>query len=244
MKSRAAPAILFAALLPALPAAAQQTTGALVIVPATGTVTRANDEAHATFFIEEQDKDQAAAASRVNEKTRRGLEILKREDPKAKLTTRGYYSYPVYSGDGILSSSKARQIVGWRVGQYVEAATENLSALPTTVAAAQSVVALNGLRFQLAEKSARSADDELIGDTYRRLTERIGSIARTMGRNPGDAVVDTVDFEGSGNYVPQAQPLVRAASAARSASASVEEPSFEPGETTLTMRVVGRVRFK
>jgi hypothetical protein len=27
-------------------------------------------------------------------------------------------------------------------------------------------------------------------------------------------------------------------------TAQVEEPSFEPGETTLTMRVVGRVRFK
>jgi hypothetical protein len=27
-------------------------------------------------------------------------------------------------------------------------------------------------------------------------------------------------------------------------AAPVEEPSFEPGETTLNMRVVGKVRFK
>ena len=248
MKSRFASAIVLATLLFPLTAIAQpaaQTSGAVVIVAANGTVIRPNDEAHAIFFIEEQDKDKAAAASRVNQKTRQGLEILKREDPKAKLTTRGYYSYPVYSGDSILPSSKARQIVGWRVGQYVEATTENLAALPTTVAAAQSVLALNGLRFVLAEKTARSADDELIADTYRHLVERVGSIAKAMGRNPADAVFDTVDYEGSGNYAPQAQPLMRAAApAAKAMGSSVEEPNFEPGETTLNMRVVGRVRFK
>ena len=51
---------------------AQSTSGALVVVPATGEVVRANDLAIATFGVEEQDKDKAAAASRVNRKMAEG----------------------------------------------------------------------------------------------------------------------------------------------------------------------------
>ncbi len=237
-------------LLFAQSAAAQSaaSTGALVIVPGFGTVIRANDEAHATFGIEEQDKDKAVAASRVNQKIRQGIEILKREDPQAKLKTRGYYTYAVYSDSDSSRPPKSRQVIGWRVGQYVEATTQNITALPRVVAAAQQVLALNGLRFTLSEKTARNADDELIASAYRNLIDRIGSIARAMGRNVADAVMDTVDYEGSGAYAPQAQPLMRASPApagmAASAAQSVEEPDFEPGETTLSMRVVGRVRFR
>ena len=47
-------------------------------------------------MIEEQDKDKTAAASRVNQKMKQGTEIIRREDPQAKLKTHGYYTYPVY----------------------------------------------------------------------------------------------------------------------------------------------------
>jgi predicted secreted protein len=219
----------------------------LIIVPATGTVIRANDEAHATFMIEEQDKDKAAAASRVNQKIKQGIEILKREDPQARLKTRGYYTYAVYADEQQPPRPlKARQLVGWRVGQYVEATTANLAALPRTVAAAQSILGLNGLRFGLSEKTARSADDELIAAAYGSLTERIASIARALGRSLSEAAIDTVDYEGSGNYAqqPQARMAMAPAGGMAGAAAQVQEPSFEPGETTLTMRIVGRVKFK
>jgi len=51
-----------------------QTSGTLVIVPAFGEVKMANDEATLTLMIEEQDKDKAAAASRVNQKMKQGME--------------------------------------------------------------------------------------------------------------------------------------------------------------------------
>jgi uncharacterized protein YggE len=51
---------------------AVQTTGTLVVVPASGEVQHANDQVVATLAIEEQDKDKAVAASRVNTKMRQG----------------------------------------------------------------------------------------------------------------------------------------------------------------------------
>lgn len=227
--------------------APMQTSGTLVVVPAFGEVKHPNDEALATLMIEEHDKDKAAAASRVNQKMRQGIAIVKREDPQAELETRGYYTYPVYADDPILprQGNRARQPVSWRVGQYLEVKTTNLAALPKTVAAAQSLLALSGLRFGLGERTLKRLEEQRIAATYANLTERIVAIAKAMGRNPSETVLETIDFEGSGAYAPmqdsQAMKTMRAASAE---SVQVEEPSFEPGETTLSMRVVGKVRFK
>jgi predicted secreted protein len=222
-----------------------QTSGTLVVVPASGTVKHANDEATLTFMVEEQDKDKAVAASRVNQKMKQGSEIVKKSDPDALLKTKGYYTYAVYpDAQPRSSSSKPRQPIGWRVGQYLEVKTGNLKNLPKMTAAAQSVLALNGIHFGLAEATAKKMDAQQIAATYQNLNERIVAIAKAMGRNPNDAMLETVDFEGSGNYVPQNMSAPKMMRAAVAEADAVEEPSFEPGETSLTMRVVGKVRFR
>jgi uncharacterized protein YggE len=239
-----------AALLPSYAQSGVQTTGTLVIVPAYGEVTQPNDEARASFMVEEQDKDKAAAASRVNLKMKQGAEIIRVTDPQAKLKTHGYYTYPVYADEPApprpASGSRTRQPVGWRVGQYLEVTTLNLSALPKTVAAAQKLLALNGLQFGLSDVATGKLDRQRIEASYQHLNERIAAIAKAMGRNPADAMLETLDFEVSGAYAPQAD-AARAKTMSMAAGrevAPVEEPSFEPGETTLQMRVVGKVKFK
>jgi uncharacterized protein len=223
-----------------------QTAGTLVIVPASGEVTHANDEATASFMVEEQDKDNSAAASRVNQKMKQGTEIARHEDPTAKLKTLGYYTYPVYPDERSVSNGKARVPTGWRVGQYLEVKTVNLGGLPKLTAAVQKVLALGGIGFGLAPATTKLLDEQRIAATYRNLNERIASIASAMGRKVADATLDTVDFEGSGNYAggqdAAAPKMARFAAAPQ--QAEVAEPSFEPGETTLQMRVVGKVRFK
>ncbi|PQP01837.1 SIMPL domain-containing protein [Massilia phosphatilytica] len=249
--------VLLSALGVALSAQAQSapaTSGTLVIVPAFGEVKHANDEATITFAVEEQDKDRAAATARVNQKMKQGTEVVRREDPQAELKTVGYYTYPVYpevpDGPRPLANPAARRVpIGWRVGQYLEVKTRNLQALPKTAAAAQKVVNLNGIDYHLSPELSKRLDDERIAATYRNLNERIASIARAMGRNVNDAVIDTVDFEGSGNYAggqaeAAAAPQMMRMSAKRADMAEMPEPSFEPGETTLQMRLVGKVKFR
>jgi uncharacterized protein YggE len=225
---------------------AVQTSGSTIVVPAVGEVTRANDEAVATFAIEEQDKDKSAAASRVNQKMKEGVEILRRGDPHGKLQTRGYYTYAVYAEEPVTKQPRPpRQVIGWRVGQYVDLTTTNLAALPATVAAGQRVLTLNGISFRLSRQAQRELDRERIEAAYRNLNDRIAFILQAMGRAPADATIDTVDFEGSGQYAPQPAfaPASRQMALAGDAQ-SVAEPSFEPGETTLQMRVVGRVKLR
>jgi uncharacterized protein YggE len=229
---------------------ALQTSGTLVVVPAFGEVRHPNDEARATFMVEEQDKDRTAAVNRVNQKMKQGTDIIKREDPRARLETRGYHTYPVYADEGaspprpLQGRPAQRQIVGWRVSQYLEVTTPNIAALPRTFAAAQSILALSGLQFGLSEATMKTLEERRIAAAYANLVERMSAIATAMGRSMADVVLDTVDFEGSGGYVPQAEAAPRMLSAKAMDAGSVEEPSFEPGETTLSMRVVGRARFQ
>jgi uncharacterized protein YggE len=242
--------LVFASVLLAAGAQAQSvTTGTLVVVPAFGEVTRANDEATLMLAVEEQDKDKNAAASRVNAKMKQGTDIVKSSDASAKLKTYGYYTYPVYPEDNPqrpLAANVKRVPTSWRVGQMLEVKTTNLASLQKTAAAAQKVLQINGVQFGLSPALTKQLDEERIAATYRNLTERVASIARAMGKAPADAIVDTVDFEGSGNYAgegaasaPMAMKMSRAAPAQ-----DMAEPSFEPGETTLNMRLVGKVKFK
>ena len=237
------PALLLAA---GAGAESLSTAGTLVVVPAFAEVRHANDQAVATLAIEEQDKDKAAAASRVNQKMKQGLAIVKNADPQASLKTQGYYSYPVYA-EGPAAKNGARVPAGWRVGQSLQLTTGNLDGLPQTVAAAQRLLTLNGLQFGLAPATVRKLDEQRLAATYQNLNERIAAIAAAMGRRVSDAVLDTLDFEGSGAYAQQdhaaAAPMF-AQSRMKSEAPQVEEPSFEPGETALQMHLVGKVRFK
>jgi predicted secreted protein len=237
---------------PAVVSATTATSGTLIIVPASGEVKHANDEATVTFSVEEQDKDRAAAQARVNQKMKQGTEILRREDPQAQLKTVNYYSYPVYpevpdNPPRPLANQAVRRIpIGWRVGQYLEVKTRNLDNLPKAAAEAQKVLGISNIDYHLSPELTRKLDDERIAATYRNLNERIGSIARAMGRNPADAVIDTVDFEGSGHYVQgegAAAPMAMMRGK-RADMAEMPEPSFEPGVTRLEMHLVGKVKFR
>ena len=226
------------------------TSGTLVVLPAFAEVRQANDQAVATLAIEEQDRDKAAAASRVNQKMKQGSEILRKADPQAILKTQGYYSYPVYADELAPQNgapAKVRVPLSWRVGQYLQLTTSNLDGLPKTVAAAQRLLTLNGLQFGLAPATVLSLDKQRLAATYQNLTERITAIAAAMGRKVSDAVLDTLDFEGSGAYAQQdraAPAAMMAGARMKSAAPQVEEPSFEPGETTLQMHLVAKVKFK
>ncbi|MYM36095.1 DUF541 domain-containing protein [Duganella sp. FT94W] len=230
------------------------TNGALVVVPAFGEVRHVNDQATAILSVEDIDQDKAAAASRVNQKMKQGLDILKKADPQARLKSAGYYTYPIYPAEPPvvpgqpLPARQPRVPTSWRVSQSVELVTTNLDALPKTVAAAQSVLSLTNVRFGLTPETTRQLEDQRIAATYQNLNERINSIAKAMGRKVGDAVLDTVDFEGSGNYTGSRVEVTGSRVLANATNLrmapQVAEPSFEPGDTVLNMRLVGKVRFK
>ena len=219
-------------------------------MPASGEVRHANDEATVTFVVEEQDKNRTAAINRVNQRMKQGTELLRRADPAGELKTTGYATYPVYPelppNPRPLAGQAVHSVpIGWRVSQTVELRTKSLADLPKTAAAAQKVLDLAGVRYHVSRDLARQLDDERIAATWRNLNERIASIARAMGRGAHDAVIESVDFgpNTGGVYDTIVAEDVGVPSSLRN-EPEMKEPSFEPGETTLQMRAVGKVRFR
>jgi predicted secreted protein len=219
---------------------AQQIKGTVVSVSGAGEITADNDQAKATFFIEEQDKDMSAAASRVNKKMHDGTELLKKLDPDGKLATRGYYSYPIYADQ--TSSSKLRTVTGWRVGQYLDLTTKSIEKLPATAASVQQILLLNGLNFGLSDEATKKLEASRIEAAYKNLQEKIQIIAKAMGKNAADATIESLDFDGAVNHF-QPQPRMFAASAMMAKGNAVQETSFEPGQTTLSGSVVAKLKF-
>lgn len=229
--------IVLASLLLCTQVFAQQTKGSVVMVAGTGEVTADNDQAKAIFFIEEQDQDKTAAAARVNSQMKIGSEIIKQADPEGKLATRGYYTYPVYSD----ASDKTRTIVAWRVGQYLDLTTNNLQQLPTTVAAAQKVLALNSISFGLSEQARQRLEAVRLEAAYKNMQERAQIMAKAMGRNIQNAAIESLDVDNADAARPE--PRMFAAAPMMAKGSKVPETTFEAGESTLTAKIVAKIKF-
>lgn len=232
-------AIAALALAASAPAFAQQQSlplppaGTLVLMTGAAEVELANDEAVANFFYEAQDADLTRAQSLVNQRVGDGTAALKRADPKAQIETSGYSSYPVYS------SGSNRAITGWRVRQGVTMRTENLSALPKTVAAAQPFLALGGVDFRLSKTARDKVEAQLIQLAMASLNSRFTAAGQSMGVPPNRIRVEEVNF-GVREAAPPQPMMMRSA---MQSSDAVAPPVFESGRSIERLSVTGKARF-
>ncbi len=226
-------------LLATLPVAAQlqpppaPSAGTLVVMNGSAEIELPNDEAVASFFYEAQDADLTKAQALVNQRVGDGTAALKRADPKALIETSGYGSYPVYSG------GSNRTIVGWRVRQGVTLRTDNLAALPKTVAAAQSFLSVGGVDFRLSKAAREKVDAQLIQQSIANLNARIAAAAQALGVPPGRVRLEEVNFG-----VREGGPIpIGAARMATMSSDAVPPPTFESGRSSERMTVSGKARL-
>ena len=208
-----------------------QPAGTLVLMTGTAEVELANDEAVANFFYEAQDADLTRAQSAVNQRVSDGTAVLKRTDPKAQIETSGYSSYPVYS------SGSNRTITGWRVRQGVTMRTDNLAALPKTVAAAQPTLALGGVDFRLSKAARDRVESQLIQLAVANLNSRFTAAGQSIGVPASRIRVEEINF----GVREAPQPMMMRS--AMQSSDAVAPPSFESGRSIERLTVTGKARF-
>lgn len=216
------------------------TENSLVTVTAVGSVTAPNDEARLVFGYEEQGKDKAALASSVNLRLKQGIAALKKADPNARLSMDSYRTYAVYDEAAARAQKRDAQQIGWRVSQQVRMVTGDFAVLPTTVAAAQKVLALRSVDFGLSEETSRKLEQRRVEAAYRSLEEQVGFIAGAMRRPVADAKLESLDF----GAASVDRIHVTGSKLRREDMGEVEEPSLQPGETKLELRATAKIRFK
>lgn len=220
-----------------LPAAAQPAPaaagGALVLMTASAELELPNDEAVANFYFETQDADLTRAQSQVNQRVGEGTAALKRADPKALIETSGYSSYPVYS------TGTGRNIVGWRVRQGVSLRTENLAALPKTIAAAQPHLAVGGIDFRLSKATRERVEAQLIQQAIVNLNARFTAAAQALGVPASRIRIEEVNFGVRDTVGPQPM-MARSTPMALEAAAP---PTLESGRSIERLSVTGKARL-
>ncbi|MDQ3188112.1 MAG: SIMPL domain-containing protein [Pseudomonadota bacterium] len=206
--------------------------GTLVLMTGAAEVELANDEVVANFFYEMQDADLTRTQTVVNQRVADGTAALKRADPKAQIETSGYTSYPVYS------SGSNRAITGWRVRQGVTVRTENLAALPKTVAAAQPFLALGAVDFRLSKGTRDKVEAQLIQLAVANLNSRFSAAGQSLGVPANRIRVEEMNF-GVREAGPPQPMLMRSAMAADAAA----PPTFESGRSIERLSVTGKARL-
>lgn len=231
-------AIIALLLVVSAPTLAQQQSlplppaGTLVLMTGAAEVELANDEVVANFFYEMQDADLTRTQTVVNQRVADGTAALKRADPKAQIETSGYTSYPVYS------SGSNRAITGWRVRQGVTVRTENLAALPKTVAAAQPFLALGAVDFRLSKGTRDKVEAQLIQLAVANLNSRFSAAGQSLGVPANRIRVEEMNF-GVREAGPPQPMLMRSAMAADAAA----PPTFESGRSIERLSVTGKARL-
>lgn len=222
-----------------------QADGPIVTISAVSEVKWPNDHANVTYTAEERNADKTQAVSKVEAKMKRAIALIREIDPTASLKSTGYESYPVYADDKTPADAGRRKPVAWRVSQSLNVDTTRLDLLPRTVAAVQDWVAVHRLQFGLTAKAKEQADDKRIKLAYQYFQRRANSVAQAMNRSAADFVVEAISLDGADAAMPIDVRSARSEMALLSTQDAVttEGPRFEPGETTLTMQISGKIRF-
>ena len=217
-----------------VPPIAQPQAGTVLLMTGAAELEVPNDEALASFFYEAQDADLTKAQGLVNQRVADGTAALKRADPKGQVETTGYSSYPVYS------SGSQRAIVGWRVRQGVTLRTENLAALPRTVASVQSFLALSGIDFHLSRAARDKVDAQLIQLATANLNARLASAAAALNATPVRLRLEEMNF---GGREGGPQPVMMRQAPMLSSDATPPQPTFEAGRSVERLVVSGKARL-
>jgi predicted secreted protein len=218
---------------PVSPAEPARGHGTLVQMVGQAEIEVPNDEAVASFYAEVQDADLARAQSQVNQRVADATAALKKADPKARLESAGYSSYPVYGRDG------GRRITGWRVRQSLNLRTADLTGLPRAVAAAQQQLALGGIAFRLSPEARQRVEAQLIQQAVASFNARLAAAAQALAAPMTRVRIEELNF---GVAPGEPAPMLDMARARVLAADAVTEPSFEAGSSVLRQVVTGRAR--
>ncbi len=221
---------------------AMNTVGTVVMVPASAQVSHPNEVAIVRFIASGRNKSEALAGSQANQNMKEGLAIIRSADPSAQIQTGSFESFPFRkkgAKDG--DDDESAKVIGWEVSQEVTVTTRNLSQLSFMGSALQGKLSLGEVRFELTPDTMARLREKHIAATYASLNATVASVAKAMGKGLGEATLETITFDGASdrdNYG------FMGGNNARMTTPQQAKPNFVPGETTLTMKLVGKVRFK
>jgi predicted secreted protein len=186
----------------------------------------ANDWVTAVVGTSDEDSDAARLADRVNKKMNEALAIAK-QAKGVEVKSGGYATQPVHDKDG--------KIARWAASQDLYLEGSDVEAVSALVGKLQGKLLLRSIAFSVSPESRRKAEDGLIGEALTAFQERAKRISAGLGARDYGVVSVSIQTPGGGGPVPMMM---------RAEMSKVAAPSFESGQSTLSVRVDATIELE
>ncbi|MFK7852971.1 MAG: SIMPL domain-containing protein [Granulosicoccus sp.] len=190
-----------------------------------------NDLMTATLLVQDEDKDSAVLANRINVTMAWALDTLE-PFTSIKAKTRDYQTYPRYD------SSQSRRLIGWRATQSLQLDTEDFEAAGKAIQQLQERLQVQGIKLSVKPASQEIAASALIKRALFAFKGRAALIQESMNAK-SYRIVD-VDIQ-TGNASPALYDQAPRMEMMRSSVAN--EPAIEAGSSRMSVQVYGRIQL-
>ena len=187
-----------------------------------------NDTMVATVYAEEEGSQASELSNIVNQRIRRGLELVKKH-PEIKHQTNAYSSNPIYSNN---------KIKGWRVRQSLRLESQDMTLMSDVLGKLQSELALQSMQFTVSPDSKNQQDEKLIDKALQAFENRAQQVVKKLGRKNYKIVDINISTSGAIGVRPQYQMRAMVMDAAESA------PAISAGEQTVSVTVSGNIELE
>ncbi len=191
-----------------------------------------NDLMTATLVVQQEDKDAALLANKVNAAMSWAVNVLR---PYSTLDTktRDYQTYPRYD------TSQSRRLIGWRATQTLQIQTDDFEAAGKAIQKLQEKLQVQGIQLSTKPDTRAAASDELINDALTAFKERARLVQRNLGATSFKILDVTIQTDQGG--VPRYESRAQLSEAVR--SYATVEPTIEAGTSRVSVQVFGRVQL-
>lgn len=189
----------------------------------------ANDWIIAVVGTSDEDSDAARLADRVNDTMDWALGVAK-QAKGVTVKSGGYSTHPVHDKDG--------KIARWAASQDLYLESGDVEAVSELIGKLQSKVLLRSISFSVSPETRRKTEETLIGDALNAFTERAKKVTGGLAARDYEIVAVSIQTPGGGGPIPMY------ARAEMMAQDKVSAPSFESGQSTLSVRIDATIEIE
>ncbi|PID63987.1 MAG: hypothetical protein CSB44_00525 [Gammaproteobacteria bacterium] len=190
-----------------------------------------NDLMTATLVYEAQGDDAAMLANEINENMRWALDIVK-DESDIVAETRDYETWPIYD------KSDEQRIVNWNAMQTLALESADFELMTDVIQQLQERLQVNRLKMSASDETRRAAVDdvmELALDAFKQRAERVRENLNASAWRFGNIHIDTSADQHQPEYYGATNMMMSAA------SADIEAPALEAGNSTIAVTVSGNI---
>lgn len=191
-----------------------------------------NDLMIATLVVQDEDKDSAALANKINATMGWAVESL-RPFSTIKIKTRDYQTYPRYD------TSQSRRLIGWRATQTLQLETDDFKAAGKAIQNLQEKLQVQGIRLSVKPATREIASEALIKKALFAFRDRAQLVQETMGAKSYKIVDINIQTGNAGGAFHDAQ----APRMEMMRSSVTSEPAIEAGSSLVSVQVYGRIQL-